>query len=164
MAIEQSNLLEGENRFFDNMRQYSNKHSKTKEGSIKLNAALQGDLCMWWKNNNLSTLYNSRKYSGMRNNFGVREPLGGPILNTYNTLYDDFPFWDLAPPRKAKPIKSKENFNPPAVKDESIKFKEHLKEHNKDKGNGIGFIFFILILILIVAVPTLIMCNKKITN
>ena len=47
MAIEQSNLLEGENRFFDNMRQYSNKHSKTKEGSIKLNAALQGDLCMW---------------------------------------------------------------------------------------------------------------------
>ena len=75
-----------------------------------------------------------------------------------------FPFGDLAVPREVKPIKSKEHFTPPAVKDESIKFKEHLKEHNKDKdnGNGIGFIFFILILILIIAVPTLIMCNKKV--
>ena len=103
---------------------------------------------------------------------GLDEPLGGPmdisqsdgIFKKY--FHTDFKFWNQTKKKPQKP--QKENFTAPAVKNETKQLVQNLKEHygnkNDKNGNGTGYIFLIFILILIIILPTLFLCNTKISK
>lgn len=91
--------------FFQDLLHYSDKHAQDNK-ELETTFALQSRAADFFKNNPFPTLYKSQRYSGMMNNEGVKNPLGGPInrlVSGTNNLpgtgicSDEFDFWGKNP-------------------------------------------------------------------
>lgn len=91
--------------FFQDLLHYSDKHAQDNK-ELETTYALQSRAADFFKNNTFPTLYKSQQYSGMMNNEGEKNPLGGPInrlVSGTNNLPgtgicpDEFDFWGKNP-------------------------------------------------------------------
>ena len=64
--------------FFQDLLHYSNEHTKDNK-ELELTFALQSRAADFFKNNAGPILLKSQRYSGMQDNYGHKQPLGGPI-------------------------------------------------------------------------------------
>lgn len=91
--------------FFQDLLHYSDKHAQDNK-ELETTFALQSRAADFFKNNPFPILYKSQRYSGMMNNEGEKNPLGGPInrlVSGTNNLpgtgicSDEFDFWGKNP-------------------------------------------------------------------
>ena len=91
--------------FFQDLLHYSDKHAQDNK-ELETTFALQSRAGSLFKNNTFPTLYKSQQHSGMTNNDGEKNPLGGPInrlVSGTNNLpgtgicSDEFDFWGMNP-------------------------------------------------------------------
>lgn len=135
------------NNYFDNILNKANKLEKDNkekpenDDPILTAYLLQLRAANWFSNNPGSILLSSSKYSGLKNEAGNQEPLGGPInfeLQNYRNRQgskfcsDEYPFWDV-PNKKTKKVKIKED--PKEVKENKevneVKKVKEVKEVNE---------------------------------
>ena len=131
------------NNYFDNILNKANKLEKDgkekpeNDDPILTAYLLQLRAANWFSNNPGSVLLSSSKYSGLKNEAGNQEPLGGPInfeLQNYRNRQgskfcsDEYPFWDV-PNKKSKKVKIQEDKTKEKSKEEP---KEEPKEEIKE--------------------------------
>ena len=145
--------------FFNTLLDYSDKNTDNDNQAIQQAYQLQKRLDNIWANNNKPVLMHSKKFSGIVNNDGNSEPLGGVIdwnecgsrnlQNCENGCPDEFSFWgftkDTPVPNTIKPVDESEIVE--KFTNESEDTKEKFTIDNKENldGNTTRIIFWVLL-------------------
>jgi len=148
--------------FFQDLLNYSDKHSGN-SNELQTTFALQARAADFFKNNQFPILDKSQKFSGMMDNNGHKNPLGGPInklVSGTNNLpgtgicSDEFDFWNenKVPSHKNDNLEKQNDIverytNTPTIREN---FQENFQENFG--GNDTWWIILIIVVILLVLV------------
>ena len=118
---------------YTNCNTVNNDNTLNDEKSIKTAYELQKRLANFWKNNQLSVLLKSQKYSGEVSYNNEPEPLGGPINSSEEG--EEFPFWEL----ESKSSNTNEDKNEDTNEDTNEDKNEDTNEdtNEEDKKNNV---------------------------
>lgn len=147
--------------FFQDLLHYSDEHAKDNK-QLETTYALQSRAANYFKNNTFPTLYKSQKNSGMVDNKGKQDPLGGPInklISGTNNLpgtgicSDEFDFWGKDPVPSHNEEKQDviiENYrNPQIYENVRENIRENFGENIRENFNEDSTCWIILITVVI---------------